>query len=315
MAVIKKTLFRALFTVGVLGYLYFETESQHAAMIASFYTIDYFAISTAFVILVIITLLQIFRWHLVCQYLRIGTSLHQHVNIFLGANFAGLVLPSSMGGDFVRIASLVKHGIHTKQSLRSVFLDKLSGLYALIVIVCASNWYLVVVRGLSNAILVSGLYISLAMLMASCVLVVVFGLKIRFYENKWVKVVIKIVSDFKATNLSLTLGSSLFIVSSTIQILASVAIYFVAVSLNAGVAFLDCILLTPMVFLATMIPLSIAGWGVREAAVVMLLGVVNTPVSDALLTSLVFGMLMTLIGIVSGYIWALDIRWGRLKWR
>lgn len=52
-----------------------------------------------------------------------------------------------------------------------------------------------------------------------------------------------------------------------------------------------------------MIPISIAGWGVREGAMVVGLGLVGVSSSTALSVSLLFGGVLVVVGLLGGLIW------------
>jgi len=52
--------------------------------------------------------------------------------------------------------------------------------------------------------------------------------------------------------------------------------------------------------LLTLLPISIAGWGVREAAVVSIFGTFGVPAEQALVVSVLFGLSLTVAAIPGG---------------
>ena len=52
-------------------------------------------------------------------------------------------------------------------------------------------------------------------------------------------------------------------------------------------------------------PISIAGWGVREGAMVAAFTYAGLPQSDGLLVSLLFGISYLLLGVLGGVVWVL----------
>ena len=62
------------------------------------------------------------------------------------------------------------------------------------------------------------------------------------------------------------------------------------------------LLVLPVILLAT-IPVSIAGWGVRESALVLAFSYAGLPESDGLLVSVLLGGVMFVIGIAGGMTW------------
>ena len=59
----------------------------------------------------------------------------------------------------------------------------------------------------------------------------------------------------------------------------------------------------PLVLLISTIPVSIAGWGVREAAMVTAFSTVGIEATDSLLVSIAFGLSLTVMSLPGGVVW------------
>ena len=70
-----------------------------------------------------------------------------------------------------------------------------------------------------------------------------------------------------------------------------------------NLSFLDCLVLIPPVVLVSTIPISIAGWGVREAAMITLLALVGVAKADAFVLSVLFGLLTFGLSLPGGIVW------------
>jgi hypothetical protein len=68
----------------------------------------------------------------------------------------------------------------------------------------------------------------------------------------------------------------------------------------------DCILLVPPVILVTVVPISIAGWGVREGAMVVAFGFINVPASAAFAVSVLFGLTLAAASLPGALLWWLS---------
>ena len=66
----------------------------------------------------------------------------------------------------------------------------------------------------------------------------------------------------------------------------------------------DFLAIMPAVTLATTLPISLGGWGVREGAFVLLLGRVGVPAAEALSLSLLFGLFSMVSGFPGLLAWA-----------
>ena len=53
-------------------------------------------------------------------------------------------------------------------------------------------------------------------------------------------------------------------------------------------------------------PISIAGWGVREGAMVIMLGLVGISSESALALSLLYGIILTIVGLAGGILWLIE---------
>ncbi|MBL4690700.1 MAG: flippase-like domain-containing protein [Rhodospirillales bacterium] len=84
------------------------------------------------------------------------------------------------------------------------------------------------------------------------------------------------------------------------------AIFILAVGLNLNVTFFDCLALFPPVMLATAIPISIGGWGVREGAMVATFGLVGVPTEGGLVLSVLAGLIGIMVSLPGGVLWSIS---------
>jgi hypothetical protein len=82
-----------------------------------------------------------------------------------------------------------------------------------------------------------------------------------------------------------------------------VAALLLAQALGVPVTALDMLAVMPAVTLATTLPISLGGWGVREGLLVLLLGRLGVPAGDALTLSLLFGGFSVLCGVPGLLAW------------
>src|SRR5258708_5775448 len=74
----------------------------------------------------------------------------------------------------------------------------------------------------------------------------------------------------------------------------------------APFGFTPSLLMIPPIMLISTIPISIAGWGVRETALILAFGYAGLPASDALIVSILFGTVMFAFGVAGGGLWLLS---------
>ena len=83
---------------------------------------------------------------------------------------------------------------------------------------------------------------------------------------------------------------------------------------HASVDFLQALFLVLPVILIATIPISIAGWGVRESAMVLAFSYAGLTASDGLIVSILFGFTTLAVGAIGGIVWiASGYRWRSIK--
>jgi len=83
---------------------------------------------------------------------------------------------------------------------------------------------------------------------------------------------------------------------------------------HATVDFIQVLLLVLPVFLISTVPISIAGWGVRESAMILAFSYAGLAESDGLIVSILYGAAILGIGAIGGIVWiASGYRWRSVK--
>ena len=77
----------------------------------------------------------------------------------------------------------------------------------------------------------------------------------------------------------------------------------VANSLGVDLPFLSWAAIVPPVTLIQLVPVSLAGWGVRELGFVVVLAGFGIPAEPALAVSLLVGLCLIIIGLPGGLLW------------
>jgi len=80
-------------------------------------------------------------------------------------------------------------------------------------------------------------------------------------------------------------------------------VYVLAWSMKLPMTYWQCLIVVPVVFLCISLPISFAGWGVREGAMVYMLGTMGISASNALALSVIFGLLSIVVSSLGGWAW------------
>jgi uncharacterized membrane protein YbhN (UPF0104 family) len=98
-------------------------------------------------------------------------------------------------------------------------------------------------------------------------------------------------------------GPELAALSLLVHVLTAIIAWCVVRSIAAPVLFGQVFQLVPPVMLITMLPISIAGWGVREATMGLAFGYAGLATAEGVNVSLLFGCVSFVIGAFGGLVW------------
>ena len=102
----------------------------------------------------------------------------------------------------------------------------------------------------------------------------------------------------KPARCGVVLGLSALTIGLTI-----LAFKLVADGIGSRLSFGSWLAIVPPVTLLQLLPISLAGWGVREVALVVMLASFGVPTEAALATSVLLGFCLIVIGLPGGLIW------------
>lgn len=220
---------------------------------------------------------------------------------FIG-NFFSQVLPSTVGGDAARVFLLARRGGGWAHATYSVLIDRIVGVTVLAAIVIAClPWTLTLVQDqIARGVL---------LLIGAGAIVGAAGFLALAYLPARIAARIGIVRHLaSASRITWTLCRnpvSLLVLFTSLPIhLLTVALALCcAKSIGASVGFEQILFLLPPVLLIATVPISIAGWGVRESSMVVAFGYAGLAQSDGLALSILFGLTSFAVGAIGGVIW------------
>jgi uncharacterized membrane protein YbhN (UPF0104 family) len=259
-------------------------------------------LGVAFAVLLVQVVIASQRWVWVLRALFIDLPLRQALRIVFVGLFFNQTLPTTLGGDIARVLELRRTSIALGRATTSVVLDRISALLAIVILVVLSLPLALPlidkpIAQLSMATVAIGGLCGLAVLAHIDLL---FGLQKRWRLPDHIALFVGNARHvlLSPTHCARTLGSSL-----VVAMISGITVGLIARSLNIDVGLLTCCILVPPVMLLTTLPISLAGWGVREAAMVVALSYVHVGSADALLLSLAYGLIVMAIGLPGGVIW------------
>jgi uncharacterized membrane protein YbhN (UPF0104 family) len=257
-----------------------------------------------------VTLLQIFlgvlRWREVSAACGAPLTTTTALRFNLIGTFFNQTLPSSIGGDAVRLWLVARGGAGWRAATYSIFVDRAIGLIALAVIIVASlPWSYRLIgdpRGQLALLLVD--FAALAGGVGFLLLgVLPWPWLKRWWGTHHLHACSRIADGvlFSAKH-----GPKVTALSLAVHVLTAVIAWCVVKSIAAPIGFGEVFQLVPPVVLITMLPISIAGWGVREATMGLAFGYAGLATTEGVNVSLLYGAVSFIVGALGGLVWILS---------
>src|SRR3954447_1765874 len=254
-----------------------------------------------------VTFLQIFlgvlRWHEISAECGAPLETRQAMRFYVIGTFFNQTLPSSIGGDAVRLWLVARSGAGWRAATYSIFVDRAIGLIALAIIIVASlpwSYQLIADPNGRSALL----FVDFAALAGGLGFLVLGRLQWPWLKRWWATHHIHACSVIaNRVIFSRERGPKIAVLSFLVHLLAVVIAWCVVRSIAAPVLFGQVFQLVPPVMLITMVPISIAGWGVREATMGLAFGYAGLLANEGVNVSLLLGAVSFLVGAFGGLVW------------
>ena len=253
------------------------------------------------------TFLQIFvgvlRWREISAECGAPLAINQAMRFNLIGTFFNQTLPSSIGGDAVRLWLVARGGAGWRAATYSIFVDRAIGLIALAIIIVASlpwSYRLITDPNGRSALLL----VDFAALAGGVGFLALGRLPWPWLKRWWGTHHLHACSVIaNRVIFSRKRGPKIAVLSLLVHVLAVVIAWCVVQSIAAPVVFSQIFQLVPPVMLITMLPISIAGWGVREATMGLAFGYAGLMTNEGINISLLFGAVSFMVGAFGGLVW------------
>ncbi len=242
------------------------------------------------------------RWHAILSNRSKFPSAFTLFKIILVGLFFNQVLPTGIGGDVVRAWRSQKQGISLGAAMRSILIERASGYSVLVILYAAGLPFLL--RAMPGA---SEKRIILAVLVAA-----IGGLASLFvldwvtsFAARWpvIAFLADLSRDARRLCSELSRLAMVLLLSGLGIGLTVLSFKFLGDSVGVHLSYPNWLIIVPPVALIQLVPVSLAGWGVREAILVVVLAGFGVPNENGLATSLLFGLCQIVIALPGGLIW------------
>jgi uncharacterized membrane protein YbhN (UPF0104 family) len=221
-------------------------------------------------------------------------------------SFFNQTLPSSIGGDAVRLWLVQRTGAGWRAATYSILTDRAVGLIALALMIVASlPWSYGMIADANGRLAL--VLVDFAALAGGLGFLLLGRLRWPWLRTWWptrhVHACSVIANQVIFNRRS---GPKVALLSLSIHVLAVVIAWCAVRSISAPADFEQVFMLIPPIMLITMMPISIAGWGVREATMMVAFGYAGLAPTDGTVVSILFGAISFIVGAAGGLFWILS---------
>lgn len=206
------------------------------------------------------------RWRLLAGWLGLPVPVGLAVRALFLAVFGGQVLPAAIGADVLRGWLLARHTGAVPRIVASLVADRLVALFAAGLLVLASG------------AATKQLFPSYGALLGPAVALAAGGVLLAFLLGVPAKL------EPRPILFAIAIALAVHAITVLMAVLAARA-YGIDASVGLWLA------VVPLSVIVSAIPISVNGWGVREAAIVVLAAPLGVPAAEALLVSMTLGVL------------------------
>ena len=262
-------------------------------------------LAAALVVLLTASLAVALRWHVILSAEAPSPGAGALLKIVWVGLFFNQVLPTVVGGDAVRAWRCRKIGILWGSAIWSILLDRACGYLCLIIIYTASLPGLLRVIGDSRqrqgvaAVLCAGLLGLAALLLLDY-------LPRPLLRFRLIAPLAELARESRRLFAHAKRCSAVLGLSALTTGLSILAFKLVADGVGTRLSLGNWMMILPPVTLIQLLPLSLAGWGVREVVLVVALSWFGVSAELALATSVLFGLCLLVISLPGGLIWLTD---------
>lgn len=245
------------------------------------------------------------RWHLINVIVDAPLRAGQLLRLSAVGHFFNQVLPSGFAGDGARAWIAGREGARVGSLVRAILCDRITGLMVLGLMASATMLALPAIAvppvDMKGTPWVVSL-LSLGGLGAFYLLArPITALALKHPRTH-------MIGGFVDDLHRVLFGSgarSVFVLllAVAVQLLNVAAILCCATGLHVVLGAAAAVVIVPTVMLVSVMPISVAGWGVRESAMVVGLGFAGIGAADALAVSVAFGLMQAVLGIPGGLLW------------
>lgn len=248
----------------------------------------------AILLLSVATVIAALRQYFIFQAMHMRINWRQiSVLVFRGA-FLNQILPGGVGGDGYRILKMARNAFGKVRVISAIFWDRVIGFFQIAFLCTIASMAQPIAASIKQNIWISLGFVWLALLAAFIGAFIPKNFK--FAKLKSLIGLLQFGRYILKNNL---LKTFIIGIVSTLSLFA--AFHSLSLALDLPFSYLQSGIWCSMCILVTIIPVSLAGWGVREGMLTVVFQSMGIASEKAVLLGIAFGLCQLIIGLIGGF--------------
>lgn len=243
------------FTVTVLLILYLFKKIEVKHVLNHLFLINPLIFLSASLLYILSSYISTLRWKI---FLSNEVKVSELFSLYLIGSFFNNVLPGIIGGDVVKIF-MIKEKVGLKKAFASVFMERYTGLCALLLI--SFIFFCLFYTKLPQDIFIWSVPAGFLLFILGTIFILLIG-KTKFFRE---------FHDYILTFNKNQILQALFY-SFLVQFTVILSVYVIFLGVGISVSFFEVCIFLPIIILISMLPISLSGIGVREWSFILFFG-------------------------------------------
>jgi len=288
-------------TAGLVYLLIDNIDARSVAQRIAEASLAWFA--AALVLFAVLVAFGVVRWWLVLRAVTRELPVFLCTRLTLIGLFFNQTLPSTVGGDASRVFYTWRAGIDASRAFNSVMLDRVAGLVVLVVL--ATAILPVVESRLDDPLATAGLRLLIAAGWIAAIGLFIFDnpLTRRFERYRIAAFALELSRDARRVTRRPLTALGVVVSAAMVHVVTVAILWCLDRALGGNAPYTVYFLAMIPTLLVISIPVSIAGWGLREQSLVILLGSLGIAAEHAASVSILYGIVLLVGGLPGGLIW------------
>lgn len=236
-------------------------------------------------------LVNTWRWWMLVRSQQIDISFINTLKLVMAGSYASNFLPSTIGGDLVRVIGMLNYHRSKVVVVSSVVVDRAINVISFLALTPLALWTFDIKSFFSGSLHHYSMSLGIA------------NLKwMQGFKEQWSTIKNSLRTSFELWSRSPQVIAKAFGISWLSLIVVFLGVWVLAWGIRIQVSLLDVISVSVVVYLLTLLPISVNGYGLREVAVIALYTQLGASIEQASTLAIITRSL-ALISTLPGAFW------------